>query len=63
MDAIFTKGKHEKLINTTRTAVLVSVTVFGERGLPFRHTVDDPEVLAEEMAANLVAQGYTRTDI
>jgi len=62
MHAIFTKGKQRRRVSTSGKVVLVHVTAFGEEGLPFRHTVDDPEVLAEEMAANLVADGFTRTD-
>jgi hypothetical protein len=63
MYAVFTKGKQRRRISTGEKRVLVHVTCMGEEGLPFRHTVDDPEALAEEMAANLIAQGYTRTDI
>jgi hypothetical protein len=63
MNAVFTKGKQRRRISTGKDRVLVHVTVLGEEGLPFRHTVDDPESLAEEMAANLIEQGYTHTDI
>lgn len=62
MYAIFTKGKQRKRISTSGKVVLVHITSLGEEGLPFRHTVDDPEAVAEEMAANLVANGFTRTD-
>lgn len=63
MHVILVKGPHRVRVTTSGNVVETVYDVDGNGFTdPFRHTVDDPEVLAQEYVDSYLADGWTRVE-